>query len=852
VEVDLTEVKMKKVIILLCVLCIAASGADAKKAKKAKNVKKPVRAPREAPMLQPMAVDRAAVRAAIEDLIATYGKEYPRGKEFLKMLDSAEQSELEKIQLEALSANPLVSGQPLIFVVRKQYMKDHHNTATLFQKGEINEKSYTPSGVLKMLDIANGWKVTTLVDPGPTGIARDPELSFDGKKIVFSMRKSINDDYHIYEVNSDGTGLKQLTTAEGVSDIDPLYLMDGNIVFSSTREPKFCMCNRHIMANLFRMDADGANIHQIGKSTLFEGHSTLMPDGRILYDRWEYVDRNFGDAQGLWTVNPDGSNHAIYWGNNTAAPGGVIDARMIPGTQLCMAIFGACHDRAWGSLAIIDRTKGVDGREPVVRTWPEAAINRIQERLPDGKYGYDAFKNLVPRYEDPFPLSDKYFLVSRTVPGDKTSEKMGIYLVDIFGNEVLLHAEGPGCYDPMPVAPRERPSMKPSHLDFSKDTGLLYVQDVYIGTHMDGVKRGSIKYLRIVESPEKKNWNNSKWGAQGAQFPGMNWGNFENKRILGTVPVESDGSAYFEVPSDRFIFFQALDANGQLVQSMRSGTIVMPGEVQGCVGCHENRVKDTPQQTTSPIAMTRPPSKLNGWNGVQREFSYMKEIQPIFDKNCLSCHDYGKKGAAKLVLAGDRSIAFNASYTDLWAKKAITCIGAGPATLQPAYAWGSHPSKLIKVLQNGHNDVKLSQDEMDRLITWVDINAPYYPVYECAYPQNPTGRSPISEAEMKKLAQLTGAKFVLSYKQTGSAQVSFDRPEMSPCLAKLPKNSPQYNQALAIIRSGQAALRKLPRADMDGFVPNPLDLQRLEKYSQRKQVEQKSREAIRDGEKVYD
>jgi hypothetical protein len=173
--------------------------------------------------------------------------------------------------------------------------------------------------------------------------------------------------------------LRQLTFARDVDDLDPLYLPDGTIVFSSTREPKYCMCNRHIMANLFRMDADGANIHQIGKSTLFEGHASLMPDGRILYDRWEYVDRNFGDAQALWTVNPDGTGHALYWGNNTASPGAVIDARMVPGTELALSVFGSCHDRPWGALAL-DRP-AVGARRPgcVIRTWPADAIQLVQQ-----------------------------------------------------------------------------------------------------------------------------------------------------------------------------------------------------------------------------------------------------------------------------------------------------------------------------------------------------------------------------------------------------------------------------------------------------------------------------------------
>ncbi|HOT50456.1 MAG TPA: hypothetical protein PLI07_05730 [Candidatus Hydrogenedentes bacterium] len=213
---------------------------------------------------------------------------------------------------------PASVADPILFVVRPQYREDHHNTETMFQKGEINQASFRGGSALKVLDVPTG-AARTLLDC-PDGIIRDPDVSFDGRTILFSMRREADDDFHIYEIGADGAGLRQLTFARGVTDIDPLYLPDGAIAFSSTREPKYCMCNRHIMANLFRMESDGANIHQIGKSTLFEGHGALLPDGRILYYRWEYIDRNFGDAQGLWTVRPDGTDHALYWGNNTASP----------------------------------------------------------------------------------------------------------------------------------------------------------------------------------------------------------------------------------------------------------------------------------------------------------------------------------------------------------------------------------------------------------------------------------------------------------------------------------------------------------------------------------------------------
>jgi hypothetical protein len=225
------------------------------------------------------------------------------------------------------------------------------------------------------------------------------------------------------------------------------------------------------------MDADGANIHQIGKSTLHEGHAALMPDGRILYDRWEYVDRNFGDAQGLWTINPDGTNQAVYWGNNTWSPGGVIDARAIPGTEKVLCIFGSCHDRPWGALAIIDRRLGLDGSKPVLRTWDDNAITLVRGAGPrPDAYGFDNFKGVNPKYEDPYPLNDKYFLCSRTTG---RGERTGIYLVDVFGNELLLHAEEPGCFDPMPLRPRPRPMMVPSRRNFRNENGYFYIVNVY-------------------------------------------------------------------------------------------------------------------------------------------------------------------------------------------------------------------------------------------------------------------------------------------------------------------------------------------------------------------------------------
>ncbi|AQT67133.1 translocation protein TolB [Anaerohalosphaera lusitana] len=788
------------------------------------------------------------LEAAIRDLEETFGEDYA-GEDFLERLnelqDRFDEAEYKSLKREALRANPLVSGQPILYVVRSQYLPDHHNTATIFQSNEINAASFRGGGALKTVDLKTG-KVETLVEQ-PDGLVRDPEVSYSGDKIVFSMRKGPGDDYSLYEIGSDGESLRALTGAEKVSDIDPFYLPDGRIGFSSTREPKYCMCNRHIMANLFVMDADGANIHQIGKSTLFEGHGSVMADGRILYDRWEYVDRNFGDAQGLWTVNPDGTSHEVYFGNNTGSPGGVIDARAIPGTDLVLCILGSCHDRPWGVMAMLDRNRSVDGREAVLRTWPAKAAGMVDEKANNA---WDKMLWLKPKYEDPYPLSEKYFLCSR-MTGE--GEKMGIYLVDVFGNELLLHAEGAGCFDPMPVGPRETPAVITRRRDFSSESGKFYVMDVYEGTHMEGVQRGEVKYLRVVESPEKRYWTHTSWGGQGIQCPAVNWHSFETKRILGTVPVEEDGSAYFEVPADTFVYFQLLDEDKRMIQSMRSGTMIQPGETVGCTGCHENRLAAPPVVNKTPEAVRRKADSMSGWYGSPRKFSFMKEVQPVLSKNCVSCHDYDEKAGGKLNLAGDRTNTFNTSYNELWRKGYIKAIGAGPAQIQPAKSWGARVSRLMEVLEAGHGEVELTEEEMDRIETWIDINAVYYPVYSCAYPDNVAGRSPLDTDQIKRLGELTGVDFNshASFRGNKGPLISFDRPGKSLCLEMIDDEG-KRREALAIIEAGKAKLEQRPRADMDGYVPCEKDLRRQEFYEKREEIERANRKAIREKAKKYD
>ena len=377
------------------------------------------------------------------------------------------------------------------------------------------------------------------------------------------------------------------------------------------------------------------------------------------------------------------------------------------------------------------------------------------------------------------------------------------------------------------------------------------------GTGMETIERGTVKSLRVVESPEKRFWTGPAWdGGTGQQAPGMAWDDFNNKRILGTVPVEDDGSAYFAVPADTFVYFQLLDASGMMIQSMRSGTIVRPGETAGCVGCHDSRRGALPLGDRR-TATSRGPSRLAPWYGPPRKFSYAQEVQPVFDKHCVECHDYPEEAGRKLNLAGDLGLVFNTSYTELRSKHYVNVPGAGPHQVLKPKSWGSHTSRLVEVLLAGHEDpeinkkVKLDPEDFDRIVTWIDINAPYYAEYASGYRENQYGRSPLDAGQLGRLGELTGVDF---NDRKSASQVSFTRPELSPCLEKLSDpGDANYREALAIIRAGQAMLAQRPRADMPGFqLTSQVEIDQEAKYQARLEVEAAMRKSIARGEKQYD
>jgi hypothetical protein len=792
-----------------------------------------------------------------------------------------------------LLKDPLIAANPILFVTRHQYRNEHGTEATMYQTGEINTRCFRGGGALKVLDVATG-RVTTILE-SPTGVIRDPEVHFDGGKILFSMRRNIEDDFHLYEISADGNGLKQLTFAPRVSDIQPVYLPDGGILFSSTRDPKYIPCQRHLMANLFRMNGDGSNIRQLGYNTQFEGRASLMPDGRILYTRWEYVDKHFAPAYGLWTVNPDGTDHALYYGGYAWQPGTIVDARTVPGTAHFVAVFTGPHVLGWGAMVVCDRARGLDGLEPILKSWPAdiRPLMSVWDREERVGSAYDSFKRLKIKYEDPYPLSEDLFLCSRQIAPGK---HMGLYAVGTSGNEVCLHTEPPGCFDPMPLARRTRPPVIPSRVDLSRTNGTFYVQNVYVGEFMETVKRGSVKYLRVVQAPSKRTFpakGIGDWAPPGSgdsHHPvALNWNHYNHKRVLGTVPVEADGSAHFEAPAGCFLYFQLLDADGMMIHSMRSGTMLQPGETMGCIGCHDYSRAPAQEDHGGVAALGRTPDKLDGWYGPPRNFSYAAEVQPVLDRHCTRCHDHGKQ-AKEINLSGDKGIVFNRSYTELmrrsppvWkrqppgeARPLLSSVGAGPVKVLPPYSWGSHQSRLVDMIRSGHpasNGVKrvtLDRESLDRIVTWIDLNCPYYPSHVTYYGGNTAGRSPLNHHDLARLGKLVlqspggtgyGWERVNEYtcNQIGGVMVrhgspvSFTRPELSLCLTGFAdKQDPGYREALALIRKGAENLAAHPRLDMPGFKPRSADQARLDYLAKRQRIEQRNRAAIAGGDRLYD
>lgn len=530
-------------------------------------------------------------------------------------------------------------------------------------------------------------KLTVLIDAG-TGSIRDPIVHYDAKKILFSLRKAGTDYYQLYEINTDGTNIRQLTN-DKYDDFEATYLPDGGIAFVSTRCKRWVNCWKTHVAILYRCDGNGNGIRQLSTNIEHDNTPTVLSDGRILFTRWEYVDRSQIGYHHLWTMNPDGTEQMVYYGNQEHYPL-YIDARPIPESSHVIAIESPGHGRR-------------DHRGNIILMTDEFG--------PDSVKG----KKLVCKgnFTDPFPFSDDCFLVARNKQ---------ILLMNAMGKSTTLHTSDRICHEPRPVILRQREREVLTRSNPSKATGQLILTDVYNGRNMAGVKRGDIKKLLILESlPKPVNFSG------GPDL--LSWlGTFTLERILGTVPVEDDGSASFELPANRPVFFVALDKNDMSVKRMQSFVSVAPGEITSCVGCHENRVKaPSSPRTGALLAMKRAPSKIMPFTNLPDVLDFNRDIQPILNNHCIKCHNFKDyKGSLSLEYAlGPR---YSHAFYALFARKQVAD-GRNGFGNQPPRTIGSSASRLMKKIDGTHHDVKLRPEEWRTIWLWVESAATYVGTY---------------------------------------------------------------------------------------------------------------------------
>ncbi len=579
-----------------------------------------------------------------------------------------------------------------------------------------------------------------------------PDLSFDAKRVLFSFHPANEKNFHLYEINIDGSGMRQIT--EGIyDDVDPIYLPDDeHIIFASTRGHNYVRCmpptNSFVLT---RCDHDGGNMYIISRNLEPDYLPSLLSDGRVIYTRWEYTDKPLWRAQSLWTMNPDGTRAATFWGNQSVWPDLLKDARPIPGSDRVMFTGSAHHDWFAGSIGIVDTRKGLNFPGGLTKVtaeleWPESGNGPVDPIESEDYHKSGDYR----AYQTPYPLSEDVFLASANRAG-----KFVLYLMDTAGNKELIYEGVHHIFHAMPLKPRPKPSVMPDTVKWPAMAerhdpvgGIIFSNNVY---HNAPAKlKGKASYLRILTMDAKtySYWYKRPYASTG---PVVSMVSSEGvKRILGTVPIEADGSVHFKAPSGQPLYFQLLDEKYRALQTMRSISGVMPGETRGCLGCHEMH-SVTPANKANARALRRNPSEIVPPPWGDESISYMRFVQPVLDKYCGQCHQGDGEARDKLDLTYRGSGLFKEPYVLLIGNPSWGAayhppdnppagFGIADTILVEAYDQRdpaayvtpepmtklSYKSRLVDIAASGkHNDVKVDELSRRKLIAWVDTMCPY-------------------------------------------------------------------------------------------------------------------------------
>ena len=598
--------------------------------------------------------------------------------------------------------------------------------------------------------------------------------SHSGLNAIHAVARQASDtddlSFHLFEINVDGTSLKQLTFGD-YDDLDPIYLPDGHLMFSTTRGNTYVRCGPDFPAYILaRCEGNGKNIYIISCGNEPDYLPSLLNDGRVVYTRWEYTDKEQKRVQGLWAVNPDGTNVTVFWGNQSVWPDNLAEPRAIPGSRRVMFTGVGHHQWFNGAIGIVDPSKGLNYPNGLTKvtpdvTWAEVgngpvAPPTVGKYHASGKYA---------AYKTPYPLSERDLLVSASRGG-----KFRLYLMDVEGNRELIYDGRHNALHAMPLAPRKKPPVLRDAVAWpgtGKDhgpvkPGVFYTNNVFQGSPL--LPKDKVKYLRVIQSDAKtytswhKTYQNDGPSVSMTQADAV-------KRILGTTEVASDGSVCFEAPPGQALHFQLLDKDYRCIQTMRSFTGVMPGEVRGCLGCHE-------LQNASPDAVTAGGSRAGiavragavkltppPW-GAGESVGYERFVQPVLDRYCAKCHQGKGKARKKL----DMTLRHSTVRWGRWRyskdpspfKEPYVTLVGGPfdwngaipmdkhglpgslsgclvvegypernssslATLKPMTHL-SYVSRLVANASSGkHHRVKVDELSHRRLVAWVDANGPY-------------------------------------------------------------------------------------------------------------------------------
>ncbi len=721
---------------------------------------------------QPVLPNLPALRRAAEDMFDTYGTLWERGETYLESLKDLEaqigdweafrqktaegegavrdvSNRLRLFQRQVMLDNPAIDFTRILAVRR------HGNNLGLPQNWQGNSSlprnGYDNEIVALTLnppEAVEPVSIQTVYRPEKDVFVGDICLHWSGERLLFS---SLNGEgrWHVYEIGIDGTGLQQLTpnTHPDVDYYDACYLPDGRVMVGSTAGFKGvpCVYGGDHVANLFLLQRETGTLRQLCFDQDHNWSPRVLPNGRVLYQRWEYSDTPHSNSRMLFHMNPDGTDQREYWGSGVYFPNSFFYARPLPGkTGRVVGIATGHHGtKRSGRLLIVEPGTGRGEGDGVIQEipgWGKAVEPIIRDRLVDGVW---------PQFLHPYPLSDSQFLVSMK-PGEEHS--WGIYLVDSFDNMLLLAEQKSYAFlEPIPIRKEIPPPVVPDRVTLADGEATVYLQDVYAGGGLEGIHRGAVTALRVFQYYFS---HRGQGGLHGVLGNDCGW---DIKRVLGTVPVLPDGSACFRAPANTPIAVQPLDEEGQALQIMRSWFTLQPGEQASCVGCHES-------QKTAPLsgraeAFRRIPSEIEpGWHAPYRGFSFVREVQPVLDRYCADCHGdtppegmdipYGHEFP---YLRGDRMIqdwntqisggvgldmggVFSESYAALQRFVRRPGIESDLHTLSPMDFHVS-TTELGQLLRKGHYNVRLDEESRQRLAVWVDLNAPFHGTWHETHPR---------------------------------------------------------------------------------------------------------------------